>query len=81
MSGKACYEFDSYRDALIRIPEHGQKQILYRSNLRWEPLLPEKHESYCRAIYLGQGCWERLTTLSEEETQQILEAWGYPEKD
>lgn len=59
---------------------YGNK-IMYRSELRWRPLSEEQDNSYLRAIYLGQGCWDRLDCISEEEAQQVLQEWGYSEED
>lgn len=74
MSNKIKYEYDSKCEVLIKrsVP----LKIIRRNNLVWKHLGPEE-EQYARAIYLGQGCWERLDTISQEEAYNILKHWGY----
>lgn len=31
-----------------------------------------RDEEYCRAVYLGQGCWEDLRRINESEALEIL---------
>ena len=35
---------------------------------------------YARAIYLGEGCWDDLTTITEEDGERLLREWGYSEQ-
>ena len=61
---------------MIRIPRDDRlPMIFYRSEMCWRDFEPQD-ELFDRAIYLGQGCWERLHTIEEKEALQILEAWG-----
>ena len=76
MSAKTKYEFDSERQVLIKCPAKGLPKIIKKSNLKWCDFGPQD-EPYQRAIFLGQGCWERLDTITEEEAQRILAQWGY----
>jgi hypothetical protein len=46
----------------------------------WRYLGPDD-DRYARAIYLGQGCWDDLTTITEEEGDRILREWGYSEEE
>ena len=76
------YKYDySSKDVLIRrLEEASSPEILHKGNREWETLKPRpdyKDEDYCRAIYLGQGCWEDLKDITEEEAADILEQWGY----
>lgn len=70
------YEFDKERQVLIKCSHKGIPQIIKKSNLIWRDIGPED-DQYARAIYLGQGCWERLTTITSEEANNILTQWGY----
>ena len=76
MSTKVHYEFDVERQVLIRYSSQEMPKIIEKSNLVWRGLGPE-HEQYARAIFLGQGCWERLDSITEEQAQWILTQWGY----
>lgn len=77
MGKKSKYEYDAGAQVLIRIPSKGSPKVASRTEPHWENL-GSKYESYARAIYLGQGCWERLDTISEEKAQEILKEWGCP---
>ena len=70
------FEYDAERQVLIRCSSDGLPQIIERSNLVWRNFGPQD-EPYARAIFLGQGCWERLDSVKEEEAYRILERWGY----
>ena len=76
MCEKNHYEYDAERQVMIKIPSVGRPKIMRQCWLGWRDLGP-MDESYARAICLGQGCWERLDTITEEEAQQILASWGY----
>ena len=76
MSHRIHYEYDASCEVLIKIPAEGLPKIMRKNNLCWNDLC-EQDEQYARAIYLGQGCWERLDTISTEQAQQILKNWGY----
>ena len=74
------YKYDYFdKDVLIR--DIGEcPEILHKGDECWSQLTPRpdyKDESYCRAIYLGQGCWERLRSIDEAEALEILREWGY----
>ncbi|WP_029232226.1 hypothetical protein [Butyrivibrio sp. VCB2006] len=76
------YEYDfRYKDVLIRKRGNGlTPEILHKGDTKWSELIPRpdyKDESYARAVYLGQGCWENLETISDEEAEDILKSWGY----
>ncbi|MBQ3755873.1 MAG: hypothetical protein II873_01995 [Oscillospiraceae bacterium] len=75
-TGKAYYEYDWECEVLIRIPREGLPKIFYRQEMQWRDF-DAADELYDRAIYLGQGCWERLRSIEEEEALQILKDWGY----
>ena len=77
MGKKSRYEYDAQMQVLVRIPPKGLPTVASRREPHWGDLGPE-YESYARAIYLGQGCWERLETISEERAQEILKEWGCP---
>lgn len=37
----------------------------------------DEDELYTRAVWLGEGCWEDLDEITEEEAEQVLRDWGY----
>lgn len=76
MSTKVHYEYDAERQVLIRYSAKEMPKIIEKDNLVWRDLGPE-HEQYARAIFLGQGCWERLDSITEDLAQLILIRWGY----
>ena len=72
---KTYYEYDAEFEVLVRIADSGSIKVIEKSELQWKELSPE-YDQYARAIFLGQGCWERLETISEEAGDKILEEWG-----
>jgi len=76
LSRETWYEYDYKMGTLIKCPAHGSPEIIDCDNLVWRKLGPED-ESYMRAIYLGQGSWEDLDYVTEEEAHSILTRWGY----
>ena len=76
MGAKIRYEFDAEREVLIKCEPEDLPKIIRKSNLKWQYLGPED-EQYAKAIFLGQGCWERIDTITEDEAQRILTQWGY----
>lgn len=75
MDKNFTYEYDSEYGVLIKcsVPP----KIIRKKTLVWKDLGSED-EQYARAIYLGQGCWDRLDTITEEEAHCILKEWGAP---
>ena len=80
MGGKARYEYDAERGVLIRCPSEGMPKIMDKSSLVWRDFGPQD-DPYLRAILMGQGCWERLDTISAAEAERVLTEWGYPFDD
>lgn len=80
MGGKARYEYDAERGVLIRCPSEGMPKIMDKSSLVWRDFGPQD-DPYLRAILMGQGCWERLDTISSAEAERVLTEWGYPFED
>lgn len=76
MSKVSHYEYDEKRKALIKVLVEERPKIIKENDLCWR-VLDGNHDSYLRAIYLGQGCWDDLVTVTEEEAQKILKEWGY----
>ena len=72
---RSYYEYDEEREVLIKIQSEELPKILRRSEGRWRDF-KYTEDSYIRAIYIGQGCWERLETITLEEGQRILNEWG-----
>ena len=77
MGRKTQYEYDDKAQVFIRIPTRGSPMVASRTEPHWGNL-GSKYESYAQAIYRGQGCWDRLDTISEEKAQEILKEWGCP---
>ncbi len=73
---ETIYEYDSERQVLIKCSSGDSPKIIRKGKLSWQEL-GAQDDQYARAIFLGQGCWERLDTISEEEALQILKEWGY----
>lgn len=74
MSEIFYYEFDEKFQTLIRYRAGASDiQQISRGNLVWH----HADDPYLRALWLGQGCWERLETIREDEAQRILSKWGY----
>ena len=72
------YEYDEKYHVLIKKIHVAIPQILKKGEPGWEDLLPGgKYEPYARAVYLGQGCWENLASISHEKAQEVLMEWGY----
>ena len=76
MGTKVKYEYDAAGQVLIKCSSGELPKIITKDNPVWRNFGPED-DSYARAIFLGQGCWERLETISEEDAQRILKEWGY----
>lgn len=73
---RSYYEYDEEREVLIKIQSGELPKILHRSERRWRDL-NYSDDSYMRAIFMGQGCWERLETITLEEGQRVLKEWGF----
>ena len=76
------YSYDKFsKDVLIRkISDELGPGILHKGDKQWSRLRPRedyRDEEYCRAVYLGQGCWEDLRRINESEAFEILHEWGY----
>lgn len=71
---KTRYEYDSESKVLIKIPQNELPKQCSKSNPVWTDL--ENDSPYMRAIFLGQGCWERLDTVSEEKALSLLNEWN-----
>lgn len=78
------YQYDSVeKDVLIRYVEDNQfHEILHKGDKAWRALYPQPNDNdelYTRAIWLGEGCWECLDDITEQEAEKILKDWGYDE--
>lgn len=65
---KRKYYYDEKYERLIS--SKGLMQIIEKNDLVWRELGPE-YESYARAICLGQGCWELIESITEEQANEI----------
>ena len=66
MNTKISYEYDAECQVLIKLSSGDLPKIIKKDNLIWRNFGAED-DRYARAIFLGQGCWERLDTITEEE--------------
>ena len=74
MDHKTYYEYDQKRQVLIKLSPDESPRIIKKGENSWRPFGPED-DRYARAVFQGQGCWEDLTTLTEEEGEKILQGW------
>ena len=74
MEPSCKYEYDETYEILVRCSF--PPKLIRKDHLVWEDLEP-KYDSYARAIFMGQGCWERLDTITEAQALKILDEWGY----
>lgn len=78
LSAEYRYEYDADGRVLIRLMSDELPQIIRKDELIWRRLGSDvKDEPYHRAIYIGQGCWEKLRSIDEKEANGILFKWGY----
>ena len=82
LSEEYRYEYDAEGRVLIRLMSDELPQIIRKDKLVWRRLGSDvKDEQYHRAIYIGQGCWEKLKSIDEKEANKILCEWGYYDID
>ena len=68
------YQYDAERAVMIRLETGAAPRIISKSDPHWRALGADDEE-YARAIYFGEGCWERLETVDEEAAARILSEW------
>ncbi len=78
------YIYDFVRkDTLIRYNrELLSFEILKRGDKKWRVLKPRpdyKNEGYARAVFLGEGYFMDLESITKKEAEKILEERGYTE--
>lgn len=69
------YEYDAARSVLICLKQGAAPRIISKDNPQWRPL-GQEDEQYRRAIFLGEGCWERLESIDAAAAECILLEWG-----
>jgi len=67
------FEYDKTFEVLIIKNEAGVYKQIEKADFRLNDL--EDDGEYMRAIFLGQGCWERLQDISKEKAIEILKTW------
>ncbi len=67
------FEYDKSFDVLIIGNGAGVYKQIGKRDFHLNDL--EDNGGYMRAIYLGQGCWERLDNISKEKAIEILKTW------
>lgn len=67
------FEYDKSFDVLIIKNDVGVYKQIEKADFRLNNL--EDDGEYMRAIFLGQGCWERLEEISKEKAIEILKSW------
>ena len=65
--------------AIVRYTHKMEPEVLRKNDLKWTSISDPNNNSYARAYFLGQGCWEDLYEISEEEANDLLNEWGYKE--
>ena len=80
------YEYDYImKNTLIRSYDPGDGfriEIIHKYEKRWKPIMESREDdNYARAVIFGEGCWERLDFITEEEAEAILKEWGVEEED
>ena len=76
------YEKRIFADDLIAIVRHTHQkepEVLRKRDLKWTSVFEPENDLYLRAYSFGQGCWEELFKITEEEAKDILNEWGYKE--
>lgn len=68
------YEYDAVGQAIIRIAPEDTPRIIRERDHVWREFGPFD-DSYRRAIYLGQGCWDRLETITKGQAEFIIGHW------
>lgn len=70
------YITDKNRSIIIRCGDE-TRQIITKSNPKWEDIYAGgEYDEYARAIAFGEGCWEDLRFIDENEAVGILINWG-----
>jgi hypothetical protein len=80
MSTRYQYDYSTKNVLIRRLDDKSFTEILHKGDSQWTILAPRedyKDEDYCRAVFLGQGCWEDLKVVSEDKAHQIIKDWGY----
>ncbi|MDD6219816.1 MAG: hypothetical protein PUB85_02335 [Clostridia bacterium] len=67
------FEYDKSFDVLIIKNDVGVYKQIEKADFRLNNF--EDDGEYMRAIFLGQGCWERLEEISKEKAIEILKSW------
>ena len=75
MEERIQYEYDETCQVMIRVSSEESPKIMEETNPVWRELGKED-DMYARAIYMGQGCWEDLRTITAEEAEEVLHRWG-----
>ena len=76
------YDYSTGKVLIRRLENNLRYEILHKGDNCWHRLGPRsdyKDEDYCRAVFLGQGCWNDLKQITKEECDLILKEWGYSE--
>ena len=81
----SIYSFDrTTKDVLIRrLDGESVVEILHKGDKNWALLAPRadyRDEEYCRAVYLGQGCWEDIEFITEEKAMEIMAQWEHADQ-
>lgn len=67
------YQYDRKAEVLIKTEPRRMPVQCSKKEPVWKYL--ENDGNYMRAIYLGEGCWEQLETITEETAQKLIEEW------
>ena len=75
------YAYDRDKNILIRhrVGSNGfihEVRSYYDKKWIIVPNKENKYEEYARAIFLGQGAWDRMESITNEEAYRIMRMWG-----
>ena len=79
MNNIKSYDYNRKAEALLGHTKDGMYMIMRRVDPRWKEL-GGADDSFARAIYIGQGCWDELEDISKEDAERLLDEWDTQKK-
>lgn len=68
------FQYDKIHEVLIKSGR--RPMILHKTEGKWRPLDFNIDANYGRALFLGEGWWEYLDDISDEEAKKIANEYG-----
>lgn len=74
----SCYQYDvRTKNVIIRRLDDGLPEILHKGDKEWRLIYAGGEDDlYARAVKFGEGCWEDLKIITEDEALRIIESWN-----